>query len=593
MGTIKKAYMEINIKDIIQQNFDLQENEGTDKVLPLAEAVKRAVKPGMKIHMGLEANGTANEIIRQFNKTAPGFTLIMPGVIGVLLNLVYCGLVEKIITSNCSFLAPSIAPSGILQRAYKKKLVIIEDWSLCTITQRLMAGALDLPFMPTGSIAGSTMEQENTDTFKKIKDPFGSGRDTGLVKSLNPDLSIIHAWAADPHGNTIISPASPSVSWDSNLWGPKASKKVMVSVEKIVTTDFIRNHSALVKLPGHMVESVSLVPFGAHPVSFISQGIESFSSYGDDYEFMKEHKKAVKSPELMDKWLEKWVFKLQGQTDYLKKIGTDKIEYLKKRSEKNGWQKNQEKKLNSISTADKGTDQENMVIIASRIIKEQIIKNSWKVMLAGAGVASLASWLAYYKLKKENFDVEIMSGSGILGYAPRPFDSFFASIHNIPYCKMLTDTLDIYGVIVGGANSAALSVLGAGQIDKYGNVNSTKIGGSYITGSGGSNDAANAREVVIVAEQSKKRFVDKVPYITFPGNQVTTLVSSMGIYKKEKNNDEFILTEYFPDPFLSSRDEIINKIKNNCGWKIKIAENPVKITPPSAEELLLMRSFTV
>ncbi len=585
--------MESNIKNIIEQNFDLQENEGADKVLPLAEAVKRAVKPGMKIHMALEANGTANEIIRQFNKTAPGFTLIMPGVIGVLLNLVYCGLIKKIITSNCSFLAPSIAPSGILQRAYKEKSVIIEDWSLCTITQRLMAGALGLPFMPTGSITGSSMEQENIQTFKKIKDPFGSGRDTGLVKALNPDLSIIHAWAADPHGNTIISPASPSVSWDSNLWGPKASKKVLVSVEKIVTTDFIRNHSSLVKLPGHMVESVSLVPFGAHPVSFISQGIESFSSYGDDYDFMKEHKKAVKAPDLMDKWLEEWIFKPRGQTEYLKKIGVDKIEYLKKKSEKNAWKKNQEKKLRNISATDKATDQEAMVVIASRTIKEQIIKNSRKVMLAGAGVASLASWLAYYKLKKENYDVEIMSGSGILGYAPRPFDSFFASIHNIPYCKMLTDTLDIYGVIVGGANSTALSVLGAGQIDKQGNVNSTKIGGSYITGSGGSNDAANAREVVIVAEQSKKRFVDKVPYITFPGNRVTTLISSMGIYKKEKNNDEFILTEYFPDPFLSSRDEIINKIKNNCGWEIKIAENPTQTAAPSMEELLLMRSFTV
>ncbi len=583
--------MAINIENIIQQKFDLQENEGINKVLPLAEAVQKNVEPGMEIHMALEANAAVNEIIRQFNGTAPCFTLIMPGVIGVVLNLVYCNLIKKIITSNCSFLAPSIAPSGIVQKAYKEKKIIIEDWSLCTITQRLMAGALGLPFMPTRSIAGSSMEKENVHTFKKIDDPFESGQDVSLVKSLNPDLSILHAWAADPYGNTIISPASPSVSWDSHLWGPKASKKVLITVEKIVTTDFIREHSALVKLPGHMVESVSYAPFGAHPVSFISQGIKSFDSYGDDYEFMNEYKKGVKNSEFIDEWLEEWIFSLNNHDDYLKKIGAKKLNYLKQKGKKNAWKNNAEEKLHNISTTDKVTDQEAMIVIASRIIMQQVIKRSFRVILAGAGVASLASWLAYYKLKEDKYDVEIMSGSGILGYAPRPFDSYFASIHNIPYCKMLTDTLDIYGVIVGGSNSMALSVLGAGQIDKNGNVNSTKIGNSYITGSGGSNDAANAREVIILAEQSSRRFVDRVPYITFPGNNVKTLISSMGIYKKQKENDEFILTGCFSDSSLTNKNEIINKIKQNCGWDLQISENITQTDYPSTDELILLRSF--
>ncbi len=227
--------------------------------------------------------------------------------------------------------------------------------------------------------------------------------------------------------------------------------------------------------------------------------------------------------------------------------------------------------------------------MASIEIKQRVLKNDYKVRLGGAGVAALASWLAYYKLKPMDSDIELLSGTGIFGFTPRPFDSFFASIYNIPTCKILTDTLDIYSVIIAGTNSSAVSVMGAGQIDKYGNVNSTKIAGSYITGSGGSNDAANATEVVLIAEQSQKRFVENVPYVTFSGDRVTTIISSMGIFKKNLASDEFMLTHYFPDPGLKTPDLVIKKIKNHCGWDLNVSENVSETTAPLKEELLTLR----
>ena len=42
------------------------------------------------------------------------------------------------------------------------------------------------------------------DAFKVIDDPFGSGKKIGIIKALNPDLSIIHGYAADRYGNTIL-----------------------------------------------------------------------------------------------------------------------------------------------------------------------------------------------------------------------------------------------------------------------------------------------------------------------------------------------------------------------------------------------------
>ena len=580
--------MSIDLDGFVQQQFEIKENEGRDKVVSLNEAIQRNVKPGMKLHIAVEANAAINEIIRQFYGKKPGFTLIMPGVIGVALNLIYCRLTKKVITSNYSFLAPFIAPCKIAQNVYRDKSVEFENWTLCTIFQRLMAGALGFPFIPTKSIIGSDMEDENKKTFKIINDPFGSGEDVPLVSALNPDVSLIHAWAADRYGNTIISPASPAVSWDGHLWGTKASKKAIITVEKLVTTDFIRKHSSQVKLPGYMVDSVSVVPMGAHPVCFVSQGVEAFEGYGDDYDFIIEHKKATKDPGLLDKWLDKWIFDHENHEGYLDKLGSCRIEFLKKKTGKNAWKDNAAKVLPDISLSENASESERMVIMASRVIRKKILENDYKAILGGAGVASLASWVAYYLLKEKNYDIELMSGTGIFGYAPRPSDSFFASVYNMPSCKMLTDTLDIYGVIVAGPNARSMSVLGAGQIDKNGNVNSTRIGDSFITGSGGSNDAACAGEVVIVAEQSLKRFVEKVPYVTYPGTRVKTIISSLGIFEKLEE-DEFVLTGYFADPGLQKHDDIIKKIKDNCGWQLKIAKNVIKLKPPSREELLLLR----
>jgi len=582
--------MSIQIDKILETTFNISEYEGKNKVVPLKEAIKSYVKPGMTLHIAVEANAAINEIIRRFYGTHPGFTLVMPGIIATALNLIHCELLKKTITSSYSFLAPFMSPSVIAQSAFKTKSVEFEDWTLCTISQRLMAGAMGLPFMPTKSIAKSSIEKENENSFKTIADPFGKDSNIGIVKALNPDISIIHAWAADPFGNTIISPASPALSWDSHLWGSKASKKgVIVTVEELVTTDFIRKHSSFVKLPGYFVKAVSPAPMGAHPTCFISQNIKEFEGYGDDYDFITSYKDASKNPEHLDKWIRKWILDLDSHEDYIKKIGAQRFAFLKDKAKKNSWKSVKQKIIPNISTGSKANRSETMIVMASRMIKDIVLKKGHKIMLGGAGVAALASWLAYYKLKADNIDIELLSGTGIFGFAPRPFDSFFASIYNIPTCKILTDTLDIYSVMIAGTNAHAISIMGAGQIDKHGNVNSTKISKSYITGSGGSNDASNASEVVIVAEQSSKRFVEKVPYVSFCGNNVTTIISSMGIFKKNQSSDEFILESYFPDPDLTDKDQIINKIKNNCGWELKISKDVSEIDAPFNEELLTLR----
>jgi acyl CoA:acetate/3-ketoacid CoA transferase beta subunit len=155
---------------------------------------------------------------------------------------------------------------------------------------------------------------------------------------------------------------------------------------------------------------------------------------------------------------------------------------------------------------------------------------------------------------------------------------------------MLTDTIMMQGVFIGGENNKCLSILGAGQMDKHGNINSTKTSkGKFLVGSGGANDALNAREVIICLDQSKDRFADELAYVTGLGNSVTTVVSTMGIFKKLNPQDELYLVACFPDSQGRSLEERAKEIRNNCGWDLKSAAVVEEIQKPSQKELQLLR----
>ncbi len=576
------------LEDIIESTFRIKENEGEDKVVSLEEAIRRNVKPGMALHFHFEPDPTAAicEIIRQYWGKRPEFTMIIVVVSGHTINLIHNGLVKKVITSNCSNLFPAPGPSRVIQRAYKEKRIEIESWSLYTHMQMLMAGALGTGFLPTKSIIGSSMAEENKESFQVIDDPFGSGRRIGLVKALNPDVSFIHGWAADRYGNTIMSPAVTE-----GLWGAKASTKgVVVTVEKIVSTDFIREHSPFVKLPGYMVSSVSVVPFGAHPCGLGNIGLKEFDAYGEDYDFMTEHQKASENPDTLDAWIKEWVLDCPNHEDYLRKLGYEKLLFLKGKAIKGVWEQELESLLESISTSEEYNPTEMMVVAAARKIRERVLRNRYRIIHTGVGTAALAAWMAYHQLRKEGYDVDMVHGGGACGYSPRPADPFL-NISNTATSKMLSDTFEAYGVIVGGETNNCISALGTAQIDKYGNINTLKLSEEqYMIGAGGANDAASgAREVVVVTTQSRGRFLEKVPYISCPGDRVRTLVSSLGVFEKIGDDPEFTLTQYFPDAKLKTAEENIGRVRENCGWELKVSPQIEEAPRATLEELLILR----
>ena len=571
----------------MREIFTPRHSEEPGKVMPLGEAVRQAIVPGMILHIssGSDPNAALREIIRLFWGTEPGFTLIASGVTTpYVISLITCQLVKKVITSNCSYTYPTPRPIPLLQEAEKNGSIEIENWSLYSLEQRLMAAAMGVGFMPTKSIMGTSLAEDNVDSFKIISDPFNEENKLGIVKALEPDISIIHGCVADVYGNTILGPP-----YFSNLWGSRASRNgVIVTVEKIVSPEFIKEHSSLVKIPGYLVRSISEAPFGAHPQSLAGLAIGIEDDYSEDYDFIVNYQKVSRDPNHLDVWLKEWITDCPTQEDYLRKLGTEKIASLKEKASNVDWES--ELKAGRTLPVEEANSTEMMVVVAARRIQDKVFREGYQTILAGIGIPGLATWLAYYLLRKEGHYVDLLTGTGLVGYTPIPGDPFLMSPANVMTCTMLTDTIEVYGTFVGGARSKCLSVLGAAQIDRYGNINTLRIDNLFFIGTGGAADAINAQESLVVAKQSSQRLIERVPSISCLGDRVKTLVTNLGIMEKDED-EEFTLTSYYAGPGFKTQEISVREIRENCGWELKMTPSLEEIEAPTSDELTILRSL--
>jgi len=236
---------------------------------------------------------------------------------------------------------------------------------------------------------------------------------------------------------------------------------------------------------------------------------------------------------------------------------------------------------------------ERMVIAGSRHIAGLCRAGGYHTMLAGVGLAQLAAWMAAYSLKSLNHDTELVAENGMYGYMPVPSDPTGFSMHNLHSCKMLTNIETALGVLVGGPASPCLGVLGAAQVDRHGNGNSTKIPHVYyIVGSGGANDVVSScRETIVFVPAGKDRLIRDVPYITFPGANVRTLVTDVGIFEKPEGKDTLVLTSYIPYGTAIREEEAIRGIRRMVGWELEVAPHLDKIDLPTYEEKMMIRLF--
>lgn len=577
--------------DVIGRRLAVPLNDGPDKATTLEEAIRRLVKPGMTLHLSTahaRANAHARELVRQWWGRDPGFTVAAVGLGSPGTALIHGGLVRRMITTYLGEAYPFPMPNPLISRAVLEGRLEVQNWSMLTFPLRLLAGAMGVPFLPTRSLLGSSMEEDNARAgdFQTVEDPFGTDGRIGFARALVPDLSLLHAWVADRAGNTILAPPL-----NENVYAAMAARHgAIVTVERIVSSAFIRRHAPLVRLPGQYVAAVAEAPLGAHPGGMYGMNVPELEGYAEDLGFVLEMREAFRKPETAEAWIREWMLEVPSQAAYLAKLGYARIMEVKGRAHTDAWTAELESLAHRLPSGAAHNPTEMMVVAASRILAEKARARGYRTFLAGVGNSNLAAWLATYRLREEGHHVELMAEAGLVGYLPRPAEPFVFSFRNFPSSKMLTDIFHVMGIFMGGRQNACLGSLAAGQIDKHGNVNSTLIPGeAYITGSGGANDiVSSAREVVVTLSQTRRRFVDKVPYVTGPGARVRTVVSGHGVYEKTEAHGELVLTGVFAG---LPEAEAVRRAREDCGWELRVAPRLRRFDPPSADELALIRIF--
>ncbi len=577
------------LKAFLDSRFRVPVIEGEDKVCSLDEAVGRHVKKGMSISFGGRGGALFYQLVREFWGKDPQFTIINNGISATMISLIHGRLARKIIASFIGDVYPSPGPNPLVQSAYLSGAVEFENWTMLTIPQRLLAGAMGWSVIPTRSIMGSSMEVENKDSFAIIDDPFVPGERIGLMRALRPDVTMVHGVCADRCGNTIL-----TYPLGADVFGAWAAQHgVIVSVEKIVPTEYIRAHSHLVRIPSYMVKAVCEVPYGAHPVGMTNFGLPGFEHYFEDYEFIIEVTEASRDEQRFSQWIERWILGWKYHDEYLSKLGSERLLYLKGKAQVGSWRDRALGELANLDMERGPNSLERLIACAAQVVRARFVAGGYRTILAGVGLSNLAAWLAAYSLREQGYDVDLMAEIGMYGYLPRASDPFIFSQHNMPTCKILNNIETLLGVFVGGSANQCMGVLAGGQIDRYGNVNSTKVPGiAYLVGSGGSNDIASGnRETVVVMNSGKQRLVERIPYVTFPGEKVTTVVTDVGVFEKLGGDDTFALTAYIPGHPDQMAEEALAGIKERVGWELEIGGDLRRIEPVGTDELALLRLF--
>jgi len=131
--------------------------------------------------------------------------------------------------------------------------------------------------------------------------------------------------------------------------------------------------------------------------------------------------------------------------------------------------------------------------------------------------------------------------------------------------------------------------LGAAQIDRYGNLNSTVIGDYErpqvrLPGAGGAPEiAAMCRETFVMLKQEPRTFVEQLDFLTTSGVGVTCVVTDLGVLEPG-DDGELTLTELHPGVTVDDALEA-------TGWDLRFAPEPQGGAPPNADELEALRTL--
>ena len=227
-----------------------------NKVMTMKEAVSRYVKSGDTLFLSGMQHGEPAAAIHEIVRQKIDHLTLVSVLVATANLLIGEGLVDRVLTGYISQDERSYA---VTKAKAAGRLPVYEEYSHFGISLVLMAGQMGIPFIPTRSEIGSDMPQYNKN-ITSVKCPF-TGEPVGVIRAVNPDAGIVHVQRCDAEGN-----AQKWGTMGVDVEGINASKKIIVSTEKIVDADVIRRDPNRTIIPGFRVSAVVEQPFGAQPM---------------------------------------------------------------------------------------------------------------------------------------------------------------------------------------------------------------------------------------------------------------------------------------------------------------------------------------
>jgi len=238
---------------------------------------------------------------------------------------------------------------------------------------------------------------------------------------------------------------------------------------------------------------------------------------------------------------------------------------------------------------------EMMTVAAARMLK------NGDVCFVGIGLPSTAANLARLTHAP---DLVLIYESGPIGAKPLVLPLSIGDGELARTADTVVSTPEIFRYWLQGGR-IDVGFLGAAQIDRFGNLNTTVIGEytrprTRLPGAGGAPEiAASARKVFIILKQTTRAFVEKLDFITsvgyldggaarerlgLPGHGPAAVITDLCLMEPDPVNKEFMVTLRHPG---ITRGEI----ERATGWAIRFADSAQEAEPPTNAELYALREL--
>ncbi len=298
--------------DVARAFFREKKGALTDKLMSVSDAVARFVHDGDYLASGgfggnRIATALLHEVVRQErtnlgfagHTTTHDFQILAAGTrtgkqIFSRLDAAYIlGLEARGLSAQ----ARRLMESGEVE---------VCEWTNYALACRFRAAATGVPFVPVRSMLGTDTFRESA--AKEIECPF-TGKSLTAVPALYPDVALIHVHESDLFGNCRIRGITVA-DWDLS----RASKRVIVSAERIVSTDEIRSDPNATAIPAFCVDAVCHVPYGSYPGNMAGE-------YFSDEVHLKAWLDAEQDVAAYRAFLDKYLYGVDCFEDYLEICG--------------------------------------------------------------------------------------------------------------------------------------------------------------------------------------------------------------------------------------------------------------------------------